>query len=232
MLRSRAKARLAVLFYAVNPASVFFSAAYSESVFFLCTLAGHVAVLPVLSSTRSTLPEAIFAATTRRCRPYLPDDRSVTPSSASPQPPQQHSARVWPLAAASLAFAGAAATRSNGALLALFVLAPSAFELLDAVICLCRSRHRQRLGAGFALRMAVAGMLAMLVLAPHAAFQLHGASIFCSNASHPRPWCDNIFPSSYAFVQRTYWNLGLFQFYDLKQVRMWAWAWEQLHCCC
>ena len=42
-----------------------------------------------------------------------------------------------------------------------------------------------------------------------------------SNILSDRPWCDSVFPNvsaMYGFIQREYWNVGLFRYYEPKQV--------------
>ncbi len=62
-------------------------------------------------------------------------------------------------------------------------------------------------------------MTAAVVLAPYAAFQYFGYQRYCRRYSGPqRPWCDAAVPNLYGYVQSHYWNVGLFRYYELKQV--------------
>ncbi|KAK8865872.1 hypothetical protein IAR55_001020 [Kwoniella newhampshirensis] len=62
----------------------------------------------------------------------------------------------------------------------------------------------------------------IIVIAPFMTFQWYADRSFCTNsarlAGQWRPWCDVKPPISYAFVQKEYWNIGLFNYWTLSQM--------------
>eukprot|EP00741_Cyanophora_paradoxa_P005791 tig00000113_g5612.t1 len=161
-----ALSRRAAALFCAAPASVFLSAAYTESLFALLSFSG-----------------ALLLA---RGRP--------TP--------------------AALLFALAAATRSNGALLALLLAHAGVAGAWAA-----RPQPPKAL-----LSLVAAGLRCLLVLAPLAAFQYQGYSLFCAGPAPPRPWCSRPVPLLYSFVQDRYWNVGFLRYYELKQIPNFALA--------
>jgi phosphatidylinositol glycan class V len=52
-------------------------------------------------------------------------------------------------------------------------------------------------------------------------FNFDGLILSRKAGEHDRPWCDKIFPnvsSMYMFIQMEYWNVGLFKYYEMKQI--------------
>ncbi|KAF8502085.1 glycosyltransferase family 76 protein [Russula emetica] len=112
---------------------------------------------------------------------------------------------------ASLYFATAAAFRSNGVLLALYV----PWSLLIDPLLLSSRLPRPSV----ALR---ACLYALLPLLPSLIHQLNAYRIFClattaTNPSRP-PWCNNLIPSIYTHVQRTYWRVGFLSYWTPAQL--------------
>lgn len=112
---------------------------------------------------------------------------------------------------ASLYFAAAAAFRSNGILLALYV----PWSLLIDPFLLSSTFPRPRVVFRACLH-------ALLPLLPSLFHQLHAYRTFClatvsTNAERP-PWCNHLIPSIYAHVQRTYWRLGFLSYWTLPQL--------------
>jgi GPI mannosyltransferase 2 len=112
---------------------------------------------------------------------------------------------------ASLYFATAAAFRSNGVLLALYV----PWSLLIDPLLLSSRLPRPSV----ALR---ACLYALLPLLPSLIHQLNAYRVFClattaTNPSRP-PWCNNLIPSIYTHVQRTYWRVGFLSYWTPAQL--------------
>lgn len=81
----------------------------------------------------------------------------------------------------------------------------------------------------------MSGLQAMVVMAPYFLVQLHAYLKFCGGGvteaaiegavgatawtpSSSHPWCAWRVPSLYAHVQSTYWSVGLFKYYQWKQI--------------
>ena len=77
--------------------------------------------------------------------------------------------------------------------------------------------------AAFA-RLVRTGLMCAVIIAPSVAFQAHGYRMFCTRVARSAEWCDDLLPSVYAHVQRTHWNVGLFRYYELKQLPNFALA--------
>jgi GPI mannosyltransferase 2 len=115
---------------------------------------------------------------------------------------------------ASLYFATAAAFRSNGVLLALYV--PWSL-LIDPLLLYSRLPR-----PSVALR---ACFYALLPLLPSLIHQLNAYRVFClattsTTATNPSlpPWCNNLIPSIYTHVQRTYWRIGFLSYWTPAQL--------------
>ncbi len=188
LLRDSGAARRAALLFCVNPASPFYSAAYTEASFAALSFWG----LFFLSRAGS----AGWGKARRR----------VDPS-------RGRKAVIDEVLAVAL-FAAAAAVRSNG-----------------AVLCIFLAAHRLRAFAARPLGSVARSTLvltieAALVLLPSAAFQRFGYVQLCGpEAPTPRPWCTaGGLPSVYAFVQGEYWGVGLFRYWQVKQLPNFALA--------
>lgn len=112
---------------------------------------------------------------------------------------------------ASLYFATAAAFRSNGVLLALYV----PWSLLIDPFLFSSRLPRPRV-------VFRACLYALLPLLPSLIHQLNAYRIFCvattaTNPSRP-PWCNNLIPSIYTHVQRAYWRVGFLSYWTLAQL--------------
>jgi len=145
----RAIAYVAAVLFCYNPASIFFSAAYTESLFALLTFSG--------------LTE-------------LYQDRDLK---------------------ATLYFAGASLTRSNGIFLIGFLLYKH-FNLLRPPRCDLSWITR------LIPHICKVFIMISCVLAPFIGFQFYAYYSYCTPPS-PRPWCTNLPPLIYTFVQSHYW---------------------------
>ncbi|WWC86193.1 uncharacterized protein L201_001066 [Kwoniella dendrophila CBS 6074] len=60
----------------------------------------------------------------------------------------------------------------------------------------------------------------ILTISPFLIFQWYAYQSFCSNPndSEKRPWCDQKLPFVYGFVQKEYWNNGLFNYWSISNI--------------
>ncbi|KAG3115656.1 hypothetical protein PI124_g5512 [Phytophthora idaei] len=129
----------------------------------------------------------------------------------------------WDLVLCALLFGASSATRSNGILLSLFIawhrmtVSPSPREHLRFL--------------GFWIRTVVLGLLA---IGPQLVYFITSMGPYCPSlvrrfgwevsgavGMEDRSWCTNAVPNltaMYSFIQREYWNVGLFRYYELKQL--------------
>lgn len=178
LLRDAGAARRAALLFCVNPASPFYSAAYTEATFAALTFWGLYFLFRPGEGRVTSFPSKLRRATTG-------DE-----------------------ARAVVLFMAAAAVRSNGALLWAFL---AARRLHGFVVLPALQVGRSAL---------VLATEAALVLLPSVAFQVYGYTQLCSaGVEEPRPWCtEGRLPSVYTFVQKEYWEVGLFRYWQAKQV--------------
>ena len=145
------------------------------------------------------------------------------------------------LLAAAIAFALAGALRSNGALLASF--------LIYAVACELRRVGRPVGVSVWLCWLAVTAVSVAVVFVPYVAFQYYGYFLYCAAApaslrawaaavslslpTHPlhptRPWCgaaggSSAVPLMYGFVQAEYWGVGPLHYFQAKQIPQFALA--------
>ncbi|KAH9260666.1 hypothetical protein BASA81_001133 [Batrachochytrium salamandrivorans] len=186
--RHRNIAMRASILFCFNPASIFFSVAYSESLFTVFALAGMLLLQPAVTGGRKRQRKR------QRQRRVANVGGGVV----------DFKHRML----ASLCFAGATLTRSNGSLLGLFSLY-AAWRAYD------KGKQTNRTLTTHVLQLAavtaVHGSALLTVLG-------HGWFKYCWNKGVRRPWCDYTVPNIYSFVQAEYWNLGLFSYYEMKQL--------------
>jgi len=112
---------------------------------------------------------------------------------------------------ASLYFTAAAAFRSNGVLLALYV----PWSLLIHPFLLSSTLPRP-------IVVFRAGFHALLPLLPFLFHQMNAYSAFClaTSTTDPKrpPWCNRLIPSIYAHVQRTYWHVSFLSYWTPAQL--------------
>jgi GPI mannosyltransferase 2 len=110
---------------------------------------------------------------------------------------------------ASLYFAVAAAFRSNGAFLALFV--PWSL-IVDPFLMSSTLPHPSV--------VLVASFHAFLPILPYLLHQLNAYRTFClaTNTGQPPTWCNHFIPSIYTHVQRTYWKVGFLSYWTPAQL--------------
>ena len=110
----------------------------------------------------------------------------------------------------------ATATRSNGSLLFIFPLCLTANKIFHA-------RFKNTLSINLLLNegalLLYTGILQAL---PIFGVLLYGNLLYCSE--QPSPYCSDIMPNVYGYVQDKYWNVGIFKYWELKQIPNFALA--------
>jgi phosphatidylinositol glycan class V len=192
-------ARSAAVLFAINPASVFHSAGYTESVF-ACV---SVAACLCLETERKNLAAALFAAA------------SATRSNGA-------------LTAAVFLLHDFVTAELVPSLSEVFYVGgdhPKEEEARPER----RTRSRRASRGGdersrrrpfFALRLVAFLARCLVASAPTVATQWFGYARYCAGAyaSSPRPWCAGWpVPSIYEHVQSAYWNVGFLRYYEAKQ---------------
>jgi len=200
-------AKTASQLFCINPAGVFFTAAYSESIFAMLTFAGHA-----------------IAAKGQYCQSYL-DKRKGGDMIIRDLKSRSYviSCLWWTnlyLIPSTILWMLASFTRSNGTFTSIW------WMLIG--IAKCCSYIKLNKGKDITANIEKVaslilfyGTLATFVALPVLYHDLQGYNNHCSETSHYLPsWCkkqDGRF-SLYAHVQRKHWNVGLFRYYELKQI--------------
>lgn len=111
--------------------------------------------------------------------------------------------------AASLSFAAASSIRSNGTVLAAFILYMAVIHAIAAL------KKRKFVQALFEL---VSALLCSVVSCLPLVIYLHSAYERYCLTEFPRPWCFDNVPNLYSFVQSQYWNVGFLNYYRVHQI--------------
>ncbi|RLN87112.1 hypothetical protein BBJ28_00015807 [Nothophytophthora sp. Chile5] len=189
VLQEEAVARRAAYLFCLAPSGIFMSAVYSESLMCLLSFSGMY-----------------FLAR----HAHAPESRRV----------------FRDLLYSALLFGAASATRSNGILLSLYIawhrmtVSPSPRKSLIRFL-------------GFWMNTALLGVLAvgpqvayfvlsMLPYCPSLALRLsNGVATSAVVTMEDRSWCADVVPNfsaMYMFIQKEYWSVGLFRYYEWKQL--------------
>ena len=120
---------------------------------------------------------------------------------------------------ASVLFAFATATRSNGMVLCGFI----GYYHLYAIMCSLLDRRSPMVTTITAaiLRLPAAVLQCLIVLLPFAMFQYYGYLLYCSGsvAQDVLPvWCSWRLPIVYSYIQEHYWNVGFLKYYEIRQI--------------
>ncbi len=206
-------ANTAALLFCINPAGVFFTAAYSESIFSMLTFGGH-AIAARGQYYNFLLLNGIIDR----------DEKRLATIS------WWWAALYW--IPTTILWMMASYTRSNGTF-------SSIWWLLVGVAEYC---FNVQVSEGRRLHIALIkcvtlllfhGTLALLVACPVLFHDWRGYNFHCHApttqqssiswlSSYTPRWCDDDAAGSrfslYGYVQRRYWNVGLFRYYELKQV--------------
>ena len=204
------EALYAARLFCVNPASVFFTAAYSESLFAMLTFVGHSVVARRYYYAYSYQCELKNAnGEQRRVRRRLWRRYNWTSFYWA------QSTVLWMLATL---------TRSNGTFMSIWWML---IGLSKCCFCIRRARIKgidNIVNAVFSLPFHFA--LACCVAYPVLYHDRRGYNFHCVGQmirqSNPPAWCEGDSTKSrfslYAYVQRKYWNVGLFRYYEMKQI--------------
>lgn len=109
---------------------------------------------------------------------------------------------------ASLIWALASATRSNGIVLI-------GFFFYDLLVTLFFGKK------GFihlVIKTVKTLIYSLISISTFLAFQYYAYSIYCLIDNPTRPWCNYRLPSSYSFVQKEYWNVGFLNYYTPNNI--------------
>ncbi|RHY16900.1 hypothetical protein DYB25_000275 [Aphanomyces astaci] len=213
LLKNESLAKRAAYFFCICPSGIFMSACYSESGMY-----------------------------------YLERYRTAARST---------SGHIY-LALSALLFGLSAATRSNGILHSRtsFLLLPtihfSHFEVLVyiAYYRLLTSPHPLRAFPRFLGYWTYTALLGVVAIGFQVAYFVVGVAAYCpsfaaviqplrsvmdmpmtSALTQDRPWCSQVLPNysaMYLFIQREYWGVGPFAYYQLKQVQPTPMTWQSL----
>jgi phosphatidylinositol glycan class V len=236
---ARLLATLAARLFCLNPAGVFFSAAYSESLFAMLTFAGHAVV-----------------ARGRCCSNRLPSrgtpDFGERTGVAMPPPARRWQRRRWWWCAnfhwipSTALWMMASYARSNGTFSVAWWILVGLSRCVSRILASRGKKEEGRRGGG-GVTIAIAavgclssllfhGTLAYLVAYPVLYHDQRGYEYHCrrekegpvrslaaSSTRRVPAWCDRGGMdrrrfSLYAHVQRKYWNVGLFRYYEARQI--------------
>ena len=208
-LQHVALATTAAQLFCLNPAGVFFTAAYSESIFAMFTFAGHA-----------------IAARGQYCQCYLQKRRSGEMLTRELQTRSHivtclYWANIFWLPSTIL-WILASLTRSNGTFSAIWWI------IIGTAKCCSYIRTNRSKGVATAVETVASLLLLHLILAilvalPVLYHDLQGYNYHCIGTNEAPSWCKHQIDafrrfSLYAHVQHKYWNVGLFRYYEVKQI--------------
>ena len=109
---------------------------------------------------------------------------------------------------ASLFWALASATRSNGIVLIGFFF----YDLLRAFV------FGNRKLSSLIIKLFKTIIYSSISISTFLGFQYYAYSIYCLIDNPTRPWCKSKIPNIYSFVQKEYWNVGWFNYYTVNNI--------------
>lgn len=199
VLQDRRLAALSSLLFCLNPASVFMSAAYSESIFMLLSFSGMLHLekaRPLTSCTLFALSTAarsngiinagfLFHSQLKQCILYLIPELKFT-------------GKDWHKLCWHLILRSALLVTVGSVVIVL----PFALFQYYGYLTFCRS----------AVNPALTIPPHLLQLAREKGYRLPGKD------SAVPSWCHHRYPIIYSYIQDTYWNVGFMRYYQLKQL--------------
>ncbi|ETV72781.1 hypothetical protein, variant 1 [Aphanomyces astaci] len=193
LLNNESLAKRAAYFFCICPSGIFMSACYSESLMCVLSFSGMYCLERYRTAARST------------------------------------SGHIY-LSLSALLFGLSAATRSNGILHSLYI----------AYYRLLTSPHPLRAFPRFFGYWTYTALLGVVAIGFQVAYFVVGVAAYCpsfaaviqplrsvmdmpmtSALTQDRPWCSQVLPNysaMYLFIQREYWGVGPFAYYQLKQI--------------
>ncbi|KDO24348.1 hypothetical protein SPRG_10425 [Saprolegnia parasitica CBS 223.65] len=195
LLQNETLARRSAIFFCFCPSGIFMSSCYSESLMCVLSFGGMYYLELYRTSHRSSTLHLVLSA---------------------------------------ILFGLSSATRSNGVLLSLYI---AYYRLLASPLPL------QALGA-FLRYWVVTALLGVVAIGPQLLYFAFGIAAYCPSLSPytaivasllnvtskldvDRPWCASVVPNisaMYMFIQKEYWGVGPFAYYELKQIPNFALA--------
>lgn len=205
-------ARSVAWWFCYNPASIFFSSCYSESLFASLTF---IAMFIIEFRSQKFLSK-------------YPNDNNKQERSGFV--PLHHLNRlIYIILPALIPLALSSATRSNGLVNVGFII----FHFLIKYATLLKAEKKLwPLLAYISLILEIIQDVLVLVMSSvlaasgYISFQIYSFIRFCTQNNarskgsfQTKPlWCNNLLPHPYGQVQAKYWNVGMFRYYELKQL--------------
>ncbi|EQC40136.1 hypothetical protein SDRG_02786 [Saprolegnia diclina VS20] len=197
LLQNETLARRSAIFFCFCPSGIFMSSCYSESLMCVLSFGGMY---------------------------YLELYRTSAP----------HRSSTLYLVLSAILFGLSSATRSNGILLSLYI----------AYYRLLASPSPTQALISFLRYWVVTALLGVVAIGPQLVYFAFGIAAYCPSLSPytasfaslvgltsklaiDRPWCANVVPNvsaMYMFIQKEYWGVGPFAYYQLKQIPNFALA--------
>ena len=112
---------------------------------------------------------------------------------------------------ASVFWALASVTRSNGIVLIGFFF----YDLLTALFA---ANDATLSGSMIITKLFTTVIYSIISLSGFLGFQYFAHTQFCLKSDNLRPWCSAKIPNIYSFVQKEYWNVGLFNYFTINQI--------------
>lgn len=196
-----------VWLFCFNPASIFFSACYTESLY-------------------AALAFTAFFMIEYKSTVYLSSHIEQNPNARARVGPLSHLNRLLYICSPCLPFmAFSTATRSNGLVNIGFIV----YQLILKYV------HLGKLKLSFLSKLVyllefvqdllVLFMAAVISASGYISFQIYSYIKFCQQSPRKsgqlnlKPsWCYNLIPHPYSQVQAKFWDVGLFRYYQLKQL--------------
>lgn len=171
-------AEVTVMLFCLNPANIFFSAFYSESLYAFLQFTGMYLIYQ-----------------------------------------DNHTNLKYVLA--GIIFAGGSATRSNGVISIGFLI----YSYLTEYCHLARNFKGKQRNLQYLLKVGTKTMIVacsvVLTVLPFVLFQYFAYTTYCigePTVKEKHHWCHKTFPISYSYIQKYYWNVGPFMYFEIKQI--------------
>ena len=127
---------------------------------------------------------------------------------------------------AGILFAAGSATRSNG-LISVGFLAYSFLTEFFSIVRGCKGKGNMKCLASIGRKTAAFILSMNIAVLPFILFQYFAYRTYCVkeySIKEKEHWCHKTFPISYSYIQRYYWNVGPFMYFEMKQIPNFALA--------